>query len=443
MKWTLELFIQEATRKHGEYFIYDNVVFNKITDKVSIICKEHGEFQQSANKHLAGQECKQCSRIKSGLKRRNTTEKFIRKAKEIHNELYNYDKTNYTTDKNDIIIICKIHDEFVQKASYHLQGNGCPTCAGNIKKTIEEFIKKANIIHNNKYSYEKSVYTNANTIIIITCPEHGDFEQTPAKHINRKQGCHECSTSFPYSQESYIEKANKTHSNIYSYDYTQYTGIHNKIIITCIIHGEFEQEAASHLRGCGCPSCGRIRSDLSRRSNTTEFIIDAELIHGNKFDYSKVIYTTAKEDIIIICYEHGEFKQTPDYHLQGGSCSKCNPKKSWSNVSTLWLESIKVKVPNLEYALNKGEHSIKNSRYKADGYDPHTNTIYEFHGCFWHGCSCKKNNLDESIKLIQEIRYRKTLEREEFIKSQGYSLITMWECQWKNLLKIENMSSKI
>ena len=102
-----------------------------------------------------------------------------------------------------------------------------------------------------------------------------------------------------------------------------------------------------------------------------------------------------------------------------------------------WLKYIQqTEAPELEYYENMGrEHNIKNSNCKADGYDPSKNCIYEFHGCYWHGCHCKRNLLDEDDITMLEERYNKTLERENFIKEQGYTLIVMWECQWKEKRK--------
>jgi hypothetical protein len=439
-KLNTESFIQEAKNIHGNLYNYDDTIFTKMTNKIIIVCNNcQIRFEQAANKHLSGQGCKKCSREKNGIKRRYTTEAFINKANTIHNYKYRYAKTVYITDKENIIITCDIHGDFTQRACYHLQGHGCQSCGGSIKKTLDEFIHKANIIHSNKYSYIYSIYKDANSKLIITCPTHGNFEQTPAKHLTRQQGCPQCSDCYPYTYDTYIQKANIIHNSVYNYKYTEFTGINNKLVITCNIHGNFEQLAASHLRGCGCPTCGRESSGNSRRSILSDFILDAQYVHGDKYNYDKVIYITAKTFVTITCYEHGDFIQKPDYHLHGGGCPKCNPRKPWSKISLEWLELIKNESPNLEYILNMGEHLIKNSKFKADGYDPATNHIYEFHGCYWHGCTCKNSSLDDNTKAIQELRYRRTLEREEYIKSQGYLLTTMWECQWNTIKKDLNL----
>ena len=101
------------------------------------------------------------------------------------------------------MITCPIHGDFPQTPTNHLNGNGCPRCkADRLKElnasTLEEFIEKANKIHNGKYDYTKSKYINNKTDLIITCPKHGDFPQTPQNHLSGK-GC-------PYCNESKLER---------------------------------------------------------------------------------------------------------------------------------------------------------------------------------------------------------------------------------------------
>lgn len=62
---------------------------------------------------------------------------------------------------------------------------------------------------------------------------------------------------------------------------------------------------------------------MSLKSNTTDFINKAKLIHGDRYDYSKVDYINAKTKVVIICKEHGEFMQTPNSHLGGRGCRRC------------------------------------------------------------------------------------------------------------------------
>ena len=76
-----------------------------------------------------------------------------------------------------------------------------------------------------------------------------------------------------------------------------------------------------------------------RRSNTNAFILKANNVHDDKYDYSKVIYTGAHEDITIICKKHGDFEQTASNHLQEHGCSGCC-SAGFSKMSIKWLEHV-------------------------------------------------------------------------------------------------------
>jgi very-short-patch-repair endonuclease len=124
-----------------------------------------------------------------------TTEEFINRCKLIHGDKYDYSLTEYRTLEDKVKIICKKHGEFNQSPNNHLKGHGCSSCAGSKKLTTNDFIYKANLIHNNKYDYSLVEYINVDTKIKIICKEHGIFKQTPYKHINNKQGCYKCNES--------------------------------------------------------------------------------------------------------------------------------------------------------------------------------------------------------------------------------------------------------
>lgn len=129
----------------------------------------------------------------------NTTDEFIRKAKEVHGDKYNYDKTNYVRSNEKVTITCPTHGDFMQIPSEHLRGKGCPICGEekrkqNRRKTNNDFISKAKEVHGDKYNYDKTNYEYSNQKVIITCPIHGDFMQTPNDHIAGR-GCPKCRES--------------------------------------------------------------------------------------------------------------------------------------------------------------------------------------------------------------------------------------------------------
>ena len=125
-----------------------------------------------------------------------TTTTFIEKAKTVHGDKYDYSLVSYTRSGNKVTIICPTHGKFEQVANNHLRGTACPKCgasrgAGKQKSTLASFSKKANEVHNNYYTYTNGVYLTARKNIVITCPLHGDFEQLPTNHL-KGVGCPSC-----------------------------------------------------------------------------------------------------------------------------------------------------------------------------------------------------------------------------------------------------------
>jgi hypothetical protein len=173
------------------------------------------------------------------------------------------------------------------------------------------------------------------------------------------------------------------------------------------------------------------------KSNTNTFIEKANKVHGNKYDYSKVDYVKSNEKVIIICKIHGEFKQLSNNHLQGQNCQKCI-QNAYSKISIDWLDFLsKYYNVNIQHALNSNEFKIPNTKYKADGYCKETNTIYEFHGDYWHGNPklFNKDTLNIITKTTFGELYNKTIEREQIIKNEGFNLVVMWELDWTKINK--------
>ena len=145
--------------------------------------------------------------------KKSTIFKFIKKARKIHRDKYNYSKSNYINCENKIIIICKKHGEFKQISSSHLRGAGCPYCANimngkNCRSNTEKFIKKARKIHGDKYNYKKVDYEVAIKKIIIICPKHGEFLQTPNKHLYGR-GCSKCTCRISKKEKLWLNEIEK------------------------------------------------------------------------------------------------------------------------------------------------------------------------------------------------------------------------------------------
>lgn len=163
----------------------------------------------------------------------------------------------YTGGRNKLLIKDK-YGECLVNPNNLLKGSK-PSIQTSIDKT-KYFIEKAKLVHGDKYDYSLVDYKSSEkSKIVITCKEHGNFEQTAHAHLC-SQGCEECKR---YSRldgrrlttEDFIEKADKVHNNLYLYTKSEVKGNKNKVIITCKKHGDFEQSPNSHLKGRGCRKC--------------------------------------------------------------------------------------------------------------------------------------------------------------------------------------------
>lgn len=285
-KLTTEEFIERARKIHGDKYDYSKVEYKDANTKVCIICPIHGEFWQIPNDHLHNKGCVKCGHKRLWDKRgRITTEDFTRKAKEIHGDKYDYSKVNYTKSNEKICIICRKHGEFWQTANDHLSGKGCFYCYGKRKFSTEQFIEKAHKVHGDKYDYSKVEYINNKTKVCIICPNHGEFWQVASSHLMGK-GCKYCYGNVKKTTEQYIKEAAIVHNGAYNYSKVDYKGNHVKITITCPIHGNFEQDPIAHLKGQGCPYCYAEHKNLTETRLKQFFLNkDIKFIYQKHFEW--------------------------------------------------------------------------------------------------------------------------------------------------------------
>ncbi len=261
-KIALSLSLDDLILKFDEIFNnkynYSKTIYVNCETDIEIECNLHGTFKKNIYSHLNGHGCRECDKETHITKNRYTTTIFIEKAISIFGDLYDYSKVDYIKAHDYVCIICNTHGEFWQKPYIHLQNHGCFKCmVDSHKKDLEFFINKGNKIHNFKYDYSKSIYTNTHSEIIIICPLHGEFSQTPNSHLDGK-GCMECyRKSRRLLLTDVINRANEIHNNKYNYSKTIYINTYTNITIVCPIHGDFEQLPSNHLFGRGCPKCNQ------------------------------------------------------------------------------------------------------------------------------------------------------------------------------------------
>ena len=410
-KKTTEEFILEAKKIHNNKYDYSLVEYKNNHTLVKIICKEHGAFEQVPSSHLQNHGCPECS----GNNHKKTTEEFILEAKKIHNNKYDYSMVNYINSKTKIKIICKEHGVFEQVSSNHLQGQGCPRCAGIQKLDNYSFIERANKVHSNKYDYNLVEYIDSKTKVKIICSTHGIFLQKPSNHLQR-QGCPKCAGIQKLDNYSFIERAKFIHGGKYDYSLIDYKNTETKIKIICSIHGEFLQKPSNHLTGQGCPSCTK-----NKKLTTEEFIARSKKIHNNKYDYSLVEYKNNHTLVKIICLTHGVFEQQPQAHFIGSGCPVCNNSRGESVIFNYLTEN------NISFETEKKFQLLGQKRF--DFYIEELNMIIEYDGIqhfkpvkFFGKESFRQTQINDKIK-------------NEFCKEQGINLLRIPYTEFNSIEK--------
>ena len=408
---TKEYFLERANRIYGEKFIFPdlpNVFNNKL--KIKVICPIHGEFKISVVNFLNGRGCKFCN--KENRSKKYDLYAFLEKARKVHNNKYVYSKVIYKNQKEKVCIICPEHGEFFQTPGSHLQGRGCPKCANSNKNknsilTTEEFILRAREIHGWKYDYSKVEYKNNSTKVCIICPEHGEFLQTPNNHLNG-EGCPKCAgkqKTFNDFKKDILQK----YGDIYDFSVAEkeFNGFRKKITVG--YNGKFFMISPSKIilgNKNGKPIT------MKRVYNKEDFIKRAKEVHGDKYDYSKVIYKNSHTKVCIICPEHGEFFQTPNMHLNGCDCPICSKESKRSKTEEIVMqELIKRGIKFIEqyspYFLNNGL-----SHQKVDFYLPEYKIAIECQGQqHFVNSNFFKASLEENVN--RDIKKKIALENNE------------------------------
>jgi len=215
--------------------------------------------------------------------KRLTNDIFIERSNIIHNNFYSYPNTNYINNDCYVKIVCPKHGEFIQNAKSHLDGHGCSECGNNHFTTIN-YIEKVNIIHNFKYKYDKTIFINYSSDIIIYCDRHGYFSQNTKLHLNG-HGCPKCANNV-YTKKEILEKANNIHNFKYKYDDFELDKRMNETILTiyCKKHGKFNQRLNNHIHQAnGCPLCSESKGEIEIEN----ILIDKFIKHERQKKFEK------------------------------------------------------------------------------------------------------------------------------------------------------------
>lgn len=260
---------------------------------------------------------------------------FIERSINVHGTKFDYSLVPREFKAYDKVpIICPKHGIFFQIACEHYKGKGCRQCkyekmGDSLRITKDEFIKRSNVIHKNKYIYtEVEDFTTNKDYVTIICPKHGKFRQTVSAHLTGR-GCKKCANdlvgdSKRSNLKDVLNKVKEIHGDIYDLsNVTKYTNTHDEISVICHKHGEFKTTFHNLLIGYKCPKCAYEMRGEKLRMSENEFKKRGAIIHNNKYIYDNVVYVDYYTEVDIICPIHGIFKQTPFKHLHTLGCPMC------------------------------------------------------------------------------------------------------------------------
>lgn len=447
-KVTTEEFICRASSVHGGKYRYSDIKYNTLHDKVLIFCPTHGDFLQAANDHLRGRGCKKCF-----LEKMSDCDRFVSKSKKVHGDRYDYSSVEYIKSNEKVDIICKIHGKFSQIPSTHLQGAGCCKCGHAATreskiKTIDNFVEKSKKIHGDKFNYDKVIYKGRDVKVIISCPVHGEFEQSPRNHF--RNGCKYCGSerqadSKRITNSAFIGKAMNRHGNKYSYEKCNYSGGKNRVIIGCQKHGDFAQIANTHLNGAGCPSC------VFRRMTKEEFVSESIKVHGHFYDYTSANYERNFVHVDILCPNHGAFSQTPYQHILGNGCPKCKKSNGETKIQII-LEEMGLWYRNeakfstcrykshlrFDFLINmdsKNVDLLSNSQIIES--PPRSIFLIEFHGTHHYGPVVRsyRSSIEEINEVYESIQTKDKI-KEQWCRDNSIPLLVIPYWEYSNIKNI-------
>ena len=448
---------------------------------IKFICLCSKEAQKKLKSmYEIGSKCKECTNKSKGEKITYKLQKSKDDQTTRNNELiiqlkkifikcdYDYSKIMWDGKMRNSKVIMKCN-----KHNYEWNANvqnmirlssRCTKCGSESasSKTRKDFIGESKEkFGEERFDYSKVKYSAARKEIIIICKKHNEeFTCIADEHLRGKSGgCTSCSKEnrsgenhcFAISLDDLKSRIKKIWGDRFEYDFTGFTCLESKIKITCSKHNRtWESTCNNHTHPTcprGCIVCGREETGNKLRLTHNECIEKFKDIHKDLYSYDKVIYKNNGTNIIVTCKIHGDFKTLPTVHWKGYGCPICS-KAGVSKGQLEWLKNIE-EITGNDIIYKGGKHNYEhmfkfdNKRYKVDGYCIETKTIYEFLGCWYHGCpNCEDENLVHCWKKkTMKVLLQEFIDRKIAFEKNGYTMISIWECEWIKQKKNKNIIS--
>lgn len=196
-KKAADTFVDKAQNIHGSLYDYSQVEYRNSKHKITILCFDHGDFQQLPSSHLRGRGCPKCGDKRTARKKQKPFEVFVTQANAIHDDSYSYYKNTYRGAQYKTRIRCQIHGDYYQKPTNHLNGQGCPVCGrekrGHIRneRWLDGLVDRFREVHGDRYDYSNVSATDSVSPIDVICHDHGSFPVRPSNHLTG-HGCPGC-----------------------------------------------------------------------------------------------------------------------------------------------------------------------------------------------------------------------------------------------------------
>lgn len=433
-------FKEDASVKHNNKYIYDNVYFVNKTTKVDIICPIHGHFFIAPKNHINGQGCPICGKEKAKQCHKGNYDKFVFNLNKKFGEQFSVPniKEEYVNEHSTITLQCNKCGKI-----YHIEPNyilsnqfsGCNDCNYKINyEKLNSFNKT-----NNKIVPFDGFKDKRTDCVTMVCTIHGEYKARIKSMIKGKCQCKKCNGYKKLMgevefKERLYNKFGDTVKPISNYNGTNYN-----MIFRCNKGHIFERTPNTFFRGnlhLPCPVCSKEALAKEQTKTNEQFKADVIKLYGKeKYDISNTIYVKSDKPITVKCNECGRyFIIVANSFLRGHGCPyhNCN--------SSIKEKEIKETIENFGFDCLSNCRNVLPSGKEIDIYIPSNKLAIEFDGLYWHN----ELNKDEDYHL------NKTIECEKL----GIRLIHIFEDEWiskrdvivsflKKLLDVSDVNIKV
>lgn len=306
----------------------------------------------------------------------------------------------------EFTVRCSTHGEFTYRGQ--IRKIECPACRMDrwARERLEKFHTEVAGLYGNEYDYSgvtSDTIGHWNHKVPIVCSAHGEFWETPQRHIQHGKGCPDC-RGTRYTKQSFVDRSVEKYGDLFSYEEVDVTRSTDVVTLTCKKHKHrFEVVAGTHIRsksGGGCKWC---RGE-GRRTSPEDALSHITQVHGGRYEYA-YLPDSAQDDARIICPVHGVFEQRLYSHNAGHGCPSCvkppSAVSSQEKVITSWFPGKNVQT-GLRGLIGRQELDIVFPEY---------NLAIEVDSGYWHSTEYRtdpdyhQNKLnharEKGIRLLQ------------------------------------------